>query len=45
MVVDISHSGTLLGVELLAPNHITLDDVNRVLAMFGVAPLEKVCFE
>jgi uncharacterized protein YuzE len=45
MVVDIGQSGALLGVELLAPDHITLDDLNRVLAMFGIVPLEKMRFD
>jgi len=45
MVVDVSQSGALLGVELLAPNHISLEDLNRVLEDFGVHAMEKMRFE
>ncbi len=42
MVVDISHSGSLIGVELLSPEHVTLRGINRVLEKYGVPPLERV---
>jgi uncharacterized protein YuzE len=42
MVVDISRSGALIGVELLSPEHVTLKGINRVLEKYGVSPLEKL---
>lgn len=45
MVVDISVTGALIGVELLYPGRVTLVALNRVLAKFGLDPLEKLDFK
>ncbi|MBN8643652.1 MAG: DUF2283 domain-containing protein [Planctomycetes bacterium] len=35
LVVDLSSSGTPLGIEITAPSAVTLEDMNRVLVVLG----------
>jgi len=42
MVVDISRTGALSGVEPLSPEHVTLKGINRALKKYRVTPLERV---
>ena len=41
MVLDFNHEGNLIGIELLAPERVTLEAVNGVLEEYGLAPLKK----
>ncbi len=41
MVLDINKEGELIGIELLAPQLVTLDAVNAVLEEYGFEPLEE----
>jgi hypothetical protein len=41
MVVDVSRTGALIGVELLDPEYITLVQLNRVLEQYGKGPPEE----
>ena len=40
MILDINKEGTLIGVELTSPRLVTLDDINKVLKEYGMAPLK-----
>jgi hypothetical protein len=37
--VDFDAAGTPIGVEITAPQHVTIADVNAVLTRLGLAPL------
>ena len=41
MILDINNEGELIGVELTAPSLVTLDDVNKVLAEYGLEPIKE----
>ncbi|HEX9723326.1 MAG TPA: DUF2283 domain-containing protein [Vicinamibacteria bacterium] len=41
MVLDINKEGKLIGIELLAPELVTLDAINRVLEEFSLTPLKE----
>jgi len=41
MVLDLNKEGRLIGIELLAPQHVTLDAINAVLEEYGFEPLEE----
>jgi uncharacterized protein YuzE len=41
MVLDINKEGKLIGIELLAPQLVTLDAINTILAEYGFEPLEE----
>ena len=41
MVLDINKEGKLIGIELLAPQHVTLEAINAVLEKYGFEPLAE----
>ena len=41
MILDINKEGALIGVELTAPSLVTLDDINKVLAEYGLEPIKE----
>lgn len=41
MVLDINKDGKLIGIELLAPQLVTLDAINDVLKQYGLEPLAE----
>jgi hypothetical protein len=41
MILDINKEGELIGVELTAPSLVTLDDINKVLAEYGLEPIKE----
>jgi uncharacterized protein YuzE len=41
MVLDINKEGRLIGIELLAPELVTLEAVNSVLEEYGLEPLKE----
>jgi uncharacterized protein YuzE len=41
MVLDINEEGRLIGIELLAPELVTLEAVNGVLEEYGLEPLKE----
>jgi uncharacterized protein YuzE len=41
MVLDISREGRLIGIELLAPELVTLEAVNSILEEYGLEPLKE----
>jgi uncharacterized protein YuzE len=40
IVLDINREGSLIGIEMLAPNLVTLEGVNAILAQYGLNALE-----
>ena len=45
MVLDINEEGKLIGIELLAPQLVTLEAINAVLAEYGLAPLDEAALK
>lgn len=41
MVLDINKHGKLIGIELLAPEMVTLEVVNHILKEYGLEPLKE----
>ena len=41
MVLDINEEGRLIGIELLAPELVTLEAVNGILQEYGLEPLKE----
>jgi len=41
MVVDFGPSGNPIGIEITAPAKVTVADLNGVLSMLGLSPLEE----
>jgi hypothetical protein len=41
MVLDINKEGRLIGIELLAPELVTLEAVNSILEEYGFEPLKE----
>jgi uncharacterized protein YuzE len=41
MVLDINNEGKLIGIELLAPQLVTLDAINSILKEYGLEPLKE----
>ena len=41
MILDVNKEGELIGVELTAPSLVTLDDINKVLAEYGLEPIKE----
>ena len=41
MVLDFNKDGTLIGIELLAPQKITLEAINKILEEHGQEPLKE----
>ena len=41
MVLDINKKGRLIGIELLAPEFVTLEAVNGILVEYGLEPLKE----
>ncbi len=41
MVLDINNEGKLIGIELLAPQMVTLDAINSILKEYGLEPLKE----
>jgi uncharacterized protein YuzE len=41
MVLDINKEGRLIGIELLAPELVTLEAVNGILEEYGLEPLKE----
>jgi hypothetical protein len=41
MVLDIAKDGRLIGIELLAPQLVTLEAINSVLETYGLEPLTE----
>ena len=41
MVLDINKDGKLIGIELLAPQLVTLEAINNVLEQYGFEPLAE----
>jgi hypothetical protein len=40
LLVDFSSAGELLGLEVVAPTEVTIEDVNAVLTQYGLEPVE-----
>ncbi len=41
MVLDINTDGGLIGIELLAPQKVTLEAINNILKEYGLEPLKE----
>jgi len=41
IVVDINKHNELIGIELLDPEHTTVDAINNVLEQYGMEPLKR----
>lgn len=41
MVLDINKEGRLIGIELLVPQKITLEAINKILQEYGLEPLKE----
>lgn len=41
LLVDLARDGTPLGIEITAPQLVTLADMNRLLKQLGVPPITK----
>ncbi len=45
MVLDINKNGKLIGIELLAPQLVTLESINSVLEEYGFEPLAETALK
>ena len=45
MVLDINQDGELIGIELLAPQLVTLQGINAVLEEYGFEPLAETALK
>ena len=45
MVLDINAQGTLIGIEFLNPELVTLDAINAVLEQYGFEPLNETALK
>ena len=45
MVLDINEKGQLIGIELLAPQLVTLEAINSVLEEYGLEPLTETALK
>ncbi len=41
MVIDLNKEGQLIGIELLAPEKLTLEAINKILEDYGQEPLKE----
>jgi uncharacterized protein YuzE len=41
LVIDLNQDGQLIGIELLDPEHTTLEAINEVLKQHGVEPVQE----
>ncbi len=41
MVLDINTEGKLIGIEILAPQMVTLEAINDILKEYGLEPLQE----